>query len=392
MKKVFLIIFSLILWLAVFALVFEIACRIYDAGKAKKDKSTEFFISVPFLSFRITPSVVNREDQVTRYNSNSFGFRGQEFTREKQEGVYRIIAIGDSCTFGVGVSNDEHTYPVLLEKKLNREIKNRKFEVINAGIPGYLCLQSLISFLTELVDYKPDMIIVYTGWNEIGRIFTLESNMDHGYEGIFVGKNRFKYESKKQKSIYEGFDNFASVRMIKKWRYKILRWENKERLFKEEKMQDVKNDLGMEKEAFETYATKTFYIDRTEGIFQTCLDSLLSYAKSKGIEVVVLTIPQLILSDMPQDYYKKVVAKFPSLYYFALDKEISSLRNSLCIRYNEIIKKTARKNNCMLIDVASFFPRNDSNIDLYYDHVHLNDKGTALLANIIYDGVSRLVK
>src|SRR3989338_5125678 len=130
MKKTIFILFSIILWLTVFALVFEIACRIYDASKAKKDKSAEFFVSVPFLQFRIMPSVINREDQATTCNSNSFGFRGKEFTREKRRGVYRIIAIGDSCTFGVGVSDDEHTYPALLEKKLNETIRSRRFEVI----------------------------------------------------------------------------------------------------------------------------------------------------------------------------------------------------------------------------------------------------------------------
>ncbi len=391
MKKTIFILFSIILWLTAFALVFEIACRIYDAGKSRKDKSTEFFISVPFLQSRIRPCVVNREDQVTRYNSNSFGFRGKEFPREKKEGVYRIIAIGDSCTFGVGVSSDEHAYPALLEKKLNETIKNRRFEVINAGIPGYLCLQSLISFLTELVDYNPDMIIVSTGWNDLGRIFTLESNIDHGYEGIFVGANRFKYESKKE-TLYERFNNLASVKMLNKWKYKILRWKNKDMLFKQEKMKDVKNELNKEREALETYATQSFYIDRGERIFRTCLDSLLSYAKSRNIKVAVLTLPQLILMDMPKDYYKKVVDKFPSLYYFAIDKQISSLRNSLYIKYNEIIKETAKKNNCMLIDAVSFFPRDDSNIDLYYDHVHLNDKGNALLSEIVYKNILKLVK
>jgi hypothetical protein len=49
---------------------------------------------------------------------NSRGFRGDEFETAKAPGVYRIVALGASSTFGYHDRDDE-TYPVYLEGQLN---------------------------------------------------------------------------------------------------------------------------------------------------------------------------------------------------------------------------------------------------------------------------------
>ncbi|MCX5705617.1 MAG: SGNH/GDSL hydrolase family protein [Candidatus Omnitrophica bacterium] len=391
MKKLFFFLFSLVLWFMAFAIIFEISCRIYYSKD--KHKNVEFTVKVPFLEYRTAASVPEREDQATRYSLNSFGFRGKDFTRKKQEGVYRIIAIGDSCTFGVGVSDDAHTYTSLLESKLKERLRSRKIEVINAGIPGYLCLQSLISYVVELADYEPDMIIVSIGWNELGRPFSLglNDNINFSYEGVFVGANRLNYPVKKKEAV-KLEDKLASVRMIKKWHYKILRWKNKKKLFSEEKKSSDVEVLSVVKESYKYYASNSFYMERANRIYERCLDSLLAFARGKGVKVLVLTLPQLVAPDMTESYYKKVVEKFPSLGYFAFDKEIREFRNALYWKYDSIIKETAKRNGCFLVDVVSYFPKDDSNIDLFYDHVHLNDKGSDLQAELVCKEIQKILK
>jgi lysophospholipase L1-like esterase len=94
---------------------------------------------------------------------------------------------------------------------------------------------------------------------------------------------------------------------------------------------------------------------------------------------------------MSEEYYKKVVEKFPSLWYFAFDKEISDFRNRLCQQYDGIIKETARKNGCYLVDVVPYFPKDDSNIDLFYDHVHMNDKGSQIQAEVVAKEIEKIL-
>ena len=65
---------------------------------------------------------------------NADGFRDREFPRERTPGTERILAVGDSFTFGDGVEDVAKTWPKVLESRLNAA--GRPSEVFNLGIPG----------------------------------------------------------------------------------------------------------------------------------------------------------------------------------------------------------------------------------------------------------------
>jgi len=97
---------------------------------------------------------------------NSLGFRGGEFSPEKTDLVYRIFMLGGSTMFGHGATSDETTIPGFTQKILNdHDIFN--VEVINAGIQGADSFDELSLVKTKLLDYNPNMIIVYDGWNDL---------------------------------------------------------------------------------------------------------------------------------------------------------------------------------------------------------------------------------
>jgi len=103
----------------------------------------------------------------TRYtiHSNSLGFRGREYTKEKPKGTFRIIALGSYHTFGHGV-NDDETYESRLENNLNQksELKGRKFEVWNGGRHAASAIIGLARMKYEIFDYKPDLLILDYGF------------------------------------------------------------------------------------------------------------------------------------------------------------------------------------------------------------------------------------
>ncbi len=100
---------------------------------------------------------------------NSLGLRDEEISRKKPPGTYRILMLGDSATFGWDV---EFTfiYTEILEDLLNGVTGacsgERRFEVINAGIPGYKTIQGLIWLETELLELEPDLITIGYGVND----------------------------------------------------------------------------------------------------------------------------------------------------------------------------------------------------------------------------------
>jgi lysophospholipase L1-like esterase len=85
--------------------------------------------------------------------------RDQERSLQKERGVYRIVCLGDSHTFGWGVEQEE-TYPARLEEMLAKKYTGKAFEVLNHGVPGYNTVQEVASFAEKIDDLDPDMVII----------------------------------------------------------------------------------------------------------------------------------------------------------------------------------------------------------------------------------------
>lgn len=73
-------------------------------------------------------------------------------------GTIRVLALGDSCTFGFGV-NDDDAWPAQLERRLNANADGRCFEVLNAGVPAYSSYQCLQYLRDEGLALKPNVVI-----------------------------------------------------------------------------------------------------------------------------------------------------------------------------------------------------------------------------------------
>lgn len=91
---------------------------------------------------------------------NSKGTFGLEFSDAKPPGTYRIVTLGDSCTyFG------PNPYPQRLQAMLDGTQRGH-FEVINAGVIGYSSYQGLQRLTHEVSRWSPDLVTAYFGWND----------------------------------------------------------------------------------------------------------------------------------------------------------------------------------------------------------------------------------
>jgi len=125
----------------------------------------------PFLGFSsINPTFVPYLDdsgnsRLKTAELKTKWFNLQDFSREKAPNTFRIFTLGGSTTYG-------HPYTHLtsfsgwLEKLLNLSGETGKdFEVINAGGISYASYRVAV-VLDEVLQYQPDLIVVYTGHNE----------------------------------------------------------------------------------------------------------------------------------------------------------------------------------------------------------------------------------
>ena len=127
--------------------------------------NSDVWVCDPILHFKVNPELQPNDQAL-----NSDGFRSAEFG-PKQPGVYRILSLGDSCTFGY-ITREEmlgfvmQPYPLKLQRFVERRVGEGKVEVLNAGVPGYNSYQGLLLLRTKLRDLEPDLITVRYGWND----------------------------------------------------------------------------------------------------------------------------------------------------------------------------------------------------------------------------------
>ena len=87
---------------------------------------------------------------------NSFGMRGRAPSPGKSPGMLRVFCLGDSRTFGLGVQDDE-TYAARIGELASGQLRGRKVESFNAGVPGYTSFQGLLR-IRQLLRLRPDVV------------------------------------------------------------------------------------------------------------------------------------------------------------------------------------------------------------------------------------------
>ena len=103
------------------------------------------------------------EVEIRPYRKNKWRLRDRDFEDDKPSTCRRILILGDSFTFGLGVNDDNAIFPKLLEKMLNQKIDIpgvENIEVLNGGIPGSLTDQWVDLLIKTEAHFQPDVVLV----------------------------------------------------------------------------------------------------------------------------------------------------------------------------------------------------------------------------------------
>jgi lysophospholipase L1-like esterase len=98
---------------------------------------------------------------------NPAGYRGPLVAPGRARGTLRILTLGDSAAFGLGVRYEE-TFSAKLASML--DACGVKAEVIDAGVGGYTVRQGIERYRELSLRYEPDIVIAaFSGANESRR-------------------------------------------------------------------------------------------------------------------------------------------------------------------------------------------------------------------------------
>ncbi len=269
------------------------------------------------------------------YQYNSAGMRGDDFSAEKNG--FRVVLLGNSCTFGWGVRQKE-TFATQLSTLLNAGSPDQRCEVINAGVPGYTAHQGKVYLQKELLDLKPDAAVVMFGWN------------DHW--AAVGGRPDSQQEMPAQ--LLLDVQNFASRFNI----YRFLRW--------------AVRGVSSEKESASFDSARGVRRVPPQEFFEN-LRSIVDIAHDNGIEPI-LAIPPVASADG---------------YFGGQTCQLHQLHSN----YQEQIRRAAAYTGARLVDLQSLFDvRTDLYDDAMADPIHFNACGHQVVAAAISEQIFPLVR
>jgi lysophospholipase L1-like esterase len=152
----------LLLSTIVFILVGEIFLRVYlarnifyDVEMARYADTLKIDAENPLIGHVHRPKG-SAELMGVNVEISSAGFRDSEYPLDKGDS-WRIIALGDSLTFGWGVEKEE-SFEYLLERALTQSAPT---EIINFAAGNYNTVQQVNLFLDQGLAYAPDHVVLF---------------------------------------------------------------------------------------------------------------------------------------------------------------------------------------------------------------------------------------
>jgi len=101
---------------------------------------------------------------------NRLGLRDQRDLYSKNQ-VIRIVFIGGSTTYTIGIKDNSEIFSYGLEQRLNEYYKdaleNYRIEVVNAGMGGATSAENLLRLIFFVSQISPDLVVIQHGLNDV---------------------------------------------------------------------------------------------------------------------------------------------------------------------------------------------------------------------------------
>lgn len=274
-----------------------------------------------------------------------------------------LVFLGGSTTECRFVE-EENRFPyltgLLLERKLGIKINS-----YNAGRSGNNSLHSLDILLNKVLPLKPDIVIIMENINDLS---------------ILLHEKSYWNKNKSRSIIFDVNDeivsNFFKI-MRDRWIPNLsAEMRNFDRSIRSFRKSDSKAN-----DEFAATRGKPIAVDKSGMVeqFEMNLQSFIYLCKARNIIPVIMT-----MSSRFKEKPDKIVAD--AVTDIGIDygqfKDIFDT-------FNESIRKKAKENNILVIDMAKKIPQEK---EFMYDVVHHNDNGSIKSAEVISEQLAPLVQ
>ncbi len=278
------------------------------------------------------------------YRINRHGLRGPDFDDRKAPGEVRILAVGDSITFGWDLSEDEDTYPGQLQALLDaRAGAGRRIRVINAGVPRYTSEQVLRLLRERGASLQPDLVVACVGWNDLAYSYSPD-----WYPRISLGRGPLPRLGGNAPPRHCRSFSPALVRVVRQ-----LKGEGE-------------ND-----------GRPARHRTPNPGAAPQLRRNLLEMAallRERGVPLLLINLPTVLSRKATSERARELAALFP---------ELDNLES-----FDGVVREVCRESGlpCLL---DAFSLDQPDKAAYFFDHCHLNRAGNAILARKVLEAIER---
>jgi hypothetical protein len=169
-----------LVFLALLACLLEIGLRVYDSATGQITRrdvmdqgltAKSWFVHHSLKPARIFQVLNPDTKKRVRVAVNSRGMRGKEPAVPKPDDTYRVLCLGDEATLASYIAEAD-TFCARLEPLL-RDAWGDSVETLNAGVPGYCPLLSLLQVRHQLLALEPDLVILSFDMSDVADDYAL---------------------------------------------------------------------------------------------------------------------------------------------------------------------------------------------------------------------------
>jgi lysophospholipase L1-like esterase len=276
----------------------------------------------------------------------------------------RVLFLGGSTTEQVG-------YPASVQEVLKQKYPGKKIEIFNAGRAWYTSRHSLINYVTYYHAWKPDLVVVMHGINDLVRSFSSAQFAHGSYDPLwghfYAASVRGALPAPFELHLLDALRNlsvlgFSFGTAIDAW-YSYFRY--------------VPVDLPLER-----------YVSIAQA--KENLKQIARNVRLDGAEILFVTQPSIYKEAMARRELR--VLKFAK--YQASEKRgwhyeypsSQSMRRAMAA-YGDMVLQLGAEEKIAVADAAAVFPRERSH---FVDDVHYSPEGERTLGRYVAERITEL--
>ncbi len=301
------------------------------------------------------------------FSTNNVGFRGDDLMLPKPKDEFRVFIVGGSTTESY-YNDDSKVFTRVLQDQLSQKYSDKQVKVYNTGRAGDRIDAHVAMISQRLVHMQPDLIIVFTGLNDL-----VGNNFNFSYDPLHLTK----YD---KISSFIVFRIFTTEFQIPRYMYKIA--ASFDPILKTKAVFENVPNLTNVRERVELRKSQPITVKKPVAItnyYKVDLTTIVGLAKAHNFKLAFMT--------QASTWNSKVDPSAENWHWRTNRNGINYREDELdgiLNQYNQTMRDVGRDNSIPVFDTYNVIPKS---LKYFFDDFYFNVEGSKKVGQDLADFV-----